>query len=351
MKKTLKRIVLFCGAILLILLIALGVLFQRELRSLTSLKRLDAHPLYQMNYCGDYGFSDFLTQGASNDKEIERFVTQRLLKGLEIDLNIASAGCSAFSASNEKGERIFARNFDFDYAPALLLKTNPTDGYAALSIVNLAFAGYGEGNLPDDGLINRFLTLAGPYLPFDGVNEKGVAMALLAVPHAEPPQEPGRVMLNTTTAIRLVLDRAESVSQALVLLEGYNLYFSGDVECHFLIADAGGDSAIVEFLDGKMCVIRAAESFQVVTNFIVYQGLNVGDGGNEFTRFDTIQTELTNRQGIIGEEDALALLARAKIPGRTQWSAVYNLSTGEVMICMAEHYDTVYRMSLRDGTK
>jgi hypothetical protein len=351
MKRTWKRILLFCGAILLILLIALGVLFQWELRSLISLNRLDAHPLYQMNYRGDYGFSDFLTQGASNDKEIERFVTQKLLKGLKIDLNIASAGCSAFSASNEQGERIFARNFDFDYAPALLLKTDPSDGFAVLSIVNLAFAGYGEGNLPDDGLVNRFLTLAGPYLPFDGVNEKGVAMALLAVPHAEPPQEPGRVMLNTTTAIRLVLDRAESVSQALSLLEDYNLYFSGGVECHFLIADASGDSAIVEFLDGKMCVTRNTDRFQAVTNFIVYQGRNEGEGGDEFVRFDTIQTELEKRQGIISEEGALELLSSAKIPGRTQWSAVYNLSTGEVMICMAEHYDTVYRMSLRDGIK
>jgi hypothetical protein len=348
MKKTWKRIVLFCGAIVLVLLIALCVLFQRELRSLISLKRLDAHPLYQMNYRGDYGFSDFLGVGASNDKEIERFVTQRLLKGLKIDLNIASAGCSAFTARNEKGERIFARNFDFDYAPALLLKTDPADGYAALSIVNLAFAGYGEGNLPDDGLVNRFLTLAGPYLPFDGMNEKGVAMALLAVPHAEPPQEPGRVMLNTTTAIRLVLDRAENVSQALTLLEGYNLYFSGGVECHFLIADADGDSAIVEFLDGNMCVTRTADSFQTVTNFIVYQGMNEGEGGTEFDRFDTIQTELTKRQGIIDEEDALALLSRAKIPGRTQWSAVYNLTTGDVMICMAEQYDTVYRASFAD---
>lgn len=110
---------------------------------------------------------------------------------MEIDLGISSAGCSAFAAQNPEGQRIFARNFDFDDAPAMLLETAPSDGYASVSIVNLAFAGYGEGNLPDASLPNRFLTLAGPYLPFDGMNEMGVAVALLAVPHAEPPKQAG----------------------------------------------------------------------------------------------------------------------------------------------------------------
>jgi hypothetical protein len=348
MKKMLGKIVMICAGILLALLLAAGILFWREIGSLASLKRLEEHPLYQMRYRGDYGFDEFLKQGASNDEEIERYVTKTLLKGLEIDLNIASAGCSAFTAQNEREERIFARNFDFDYAPALLLATGPAEGYASLSVVNLAFAGYGEGNLPDDGLIDRFLTLAGPYLPFDGVNEAGVAMALLAVPHAEPPQGGARVMLNTTTAIRLVLDHAKSVQEALALLDQYNYYFSGGVECHYLIADAGGDSAVVEFLDGKMCVTPIAGNYQVVTNFILYQGLNEGEGGSEFARYNTIESALTASNGVISEEDAMRLLSGSRIPGRTQWSVVYNLATGDATICMAEQYDLANHISLKD---
>lgn len=342
MKKTILVVLLCC----LVSLLAFGALFGRELLSLASLHRVDAHPLYEMRYLGDYGFSEFLRTGAASDEDIERFVMRRLLKGVEIDLNIASAGCSAFTAYNERGERIYARNFDFDYAPALLLRTNPSDGFASIGVVNLAFAGYGEGNLPDEGLFNRFLTLAGPFLPFDGVNEKGVAIALLAVPHAEPPHESGRIVLNTTTLIRLVLDRADSVQQTLDLLDGYTLYFSGGVECHYLISDASGDSAVVEFLDGEMCVTRTEKNYQIATNFILYGGRNEGEGGTEFVRYDTIEAVLSDRQGVISEADAMRLLAQVKIPGRTQWSVVYNLRTGDVAVCMAERYDSVWHTSL-----
>ena len=63
-----------------------------------------------------------------------------------------------------------------------------------------------------------FLTLAAPFLPFDGMNEKGLAIALLAVPEAEAPYNPDKIMLNTTTAIRLVLDKAANVEEAIELL-------------------------------------------------------------------------------------------------------------------------------------
>jgi hypothetical protein len=270
MKKWLRRSLVGILLILLTVLVTLVILFRSELFTLGSLKQVDSHPLYKMTYQGDYGFSDFLKVGAKNDREIEHFIIQRLLKGININLNIASAGCSAFSAWNDQGQRIFARNFDFDPAPALILKTDPSDGFASISIANLAFAGYGGDYLPAPYSISSFLTLAAPYLPFDGMNEKGVAMALLAVPHAEPPIGQDKVMLNTTTMIRLVLDRAQSVDEALALIKEHSLYFSGGVECHYLVSDAAGDSAIVEFLDNDVKVTKTKEKYQAVTNFIVF---------------------------------------------------------------------------------
>jgi hypothetical protein len=199
------------------------------------------------------------------------------------------------------------------------------------------------GNLPDSSLVNRFLTLAGPYLPFDGMNERGVAVALLAVPHAEPPKREGQVTLNTTTAIRLILDHAANVEEAIALLQGYNLYFSGGVECHYLISDAQGNSAIVEFLENDIKVTREDKRHQTVTNFIVYQGLNEGEGSNEFERYDTIENKLVSLNSVIGEEDAMKLLSDVRMPGKTQWSVVYNQSSGEVHLCMDGQYDQVYQ--------
>lgn len=78
--------------------------------------------------------------------------------------------------------------------------------------------------MPDKFSPNSFHTLAAPYLPFDGINEKGVAIALLAVPEAEVSYSADKVTLSTTTAIRLVLDKAANVDEAIDLLKQYNIF-------------------------------------------------------------------------------------------------------------------------------
>ncbi len=346
MKKWLRRALISLLTLLVVVLVVIALLFRNELLTLGSLMQVDSHPLYKMTYQGDYGFTEFMQVGARSDQEIEHFIMNKLLKGIDINLYIASAGCSAFCAWNEQGQRIFARNLDFDTAPALFLKTDPSDGYASVSVANLAFAGYGGNYLPAPYTISSFLTLAAPYLPFDGMNEKGVAMALLAVPHAEPPVSQDKIMLNTTTMIRLVLDQAQSVEGALALIREHSLYFSGEVECHYLVSDASGDSAIVEFLENEVKVTKIEGKYQAVTNFIVFGGRNEGEGGSEFERYDTIVSRLNATDGVITELEAMNLLADVKIPGRTQWSAVYNLATGTVQICMGAKFDKVNSFAL-----
>ena len=232
-KRILKGVIIFF-CIILVCLIGVVILFLPELRSLSSIEKVDDYGMYQMVYYGDYGFDEFLKTGAKDDADIEAFVTKRLLKGLPFDLGVTGDGCTAFVTKNEAGEILFARNFDFEYAPSMQLFTKPKNGYASVSTVNLAFAGYSKDNLLDGMNFDSFLTLAGPYLPFDGMNEKGLTMALLAVPEAHPAVDDTKVTLNTTTSIRLVLDKAATVEEAIDLLKQYNIYFSGDVDCHYI---------------------------------------------------------------------------------------------------------------------
>ncbi|MCX7773899.1 MAG: linear amide C-N hydrolase [Clostridia bacterium] len=347
MKKWLKRMGLGLGALIVLVVVAGIVLFFNEIKTLSSLKKVDSYPFYTMTYSGDYGFDDFLKVGAKTDKDIEKFVTKRLLKGLPINLNITDAGCTAFRAKNSAGDTVFGRNFDFDFAPSLLLKTKPKNGYASISMVNLAFAGYTAENLPKPLGLNSFLTLAAPYLAFDGINEKGVTMALLAVPYAQPPKDPGKITLNTTTAIRLVLDKAASVDEAVQLLKQYNYYFSGKVECHYLIADATGKSVVVEFMDNALQIIEPKKDYQIASNFILYKDMNVGEGYTEFDRYNGVDAKLSETNGVISEKEAMALLAKVQIPDRTQWSVVYNLTSKEADICINKHYERVYHYTLK----
>lgn len=332
MKKKLFKIVMIILVVIVLLLVAVFCIWNKEIRSLLTLEKLDSHPMYQMTYYGDYGFDEFLESGAESDSDIENFVTKRLLKGLPIDLGVTGDGCTAFVTRNENGEVLFCRNFDFDFAPSLQLVTEPNNGYASVSTVNLSFAGYSEEHLPD-GPGSSFLTLASPFLPFDGMNEKGVAMALLAVPEVDYVADPDKVTLNTTTAIRLVLDNADNVEEAVELLKQFNIYFSGGIDCHFLIADASGNSVIVEYYDGGLQTVTTDEAYQIASNFIAYNGLNIGEGYNEFERYDKVNAALKANGGMMNEEQAIDLLAEIGVVDdgidKLQWSVIYNLTTGE----------------------
>lgn len=341
-RKNIKSFFIGIAVVLLVIVIGAIALFRNELRTLFSLERIDEYGAYQMTYYGDYGFDEFLEVGASSDKDIEKFVTKRLLKGMPINLGVTGDGCTAFVTKNEKGEVLYGRNFDFFYAPSLQLYTEPQNGYKSVSTVNLSFAGYSEDFLPDGSLFHKFLTLAAPFLPFDGMNEKGVAIALLAVPEAEPPYDSNKITLNTTTAIRLVLDHASTVEEAVELLRNYNIYFSGDIECHYLIADASGRSVIVEFYDGELQIVEAETDYQIATNFIAYNGLNIGEGFTEFERYDMVEKELSDNNGILNENDVISLLSKVGVQDgevdKLQWSVIYNLTTGDVRLFI--HRDT-----------
>ncbi len=328
MKKKIVRVLIILLAIIVVIAGVLTALFWNELRSLSSLKKVNDYPMYTMTYYGDYGFDDFLKQGAKSDSGIEDFVAARLLKGLPIDLGVTGDGCTAFVTRDDEGDVIFGRNFDFDYTPSMQVRTCPDNGYASISTVNLTFAGYDKDHLPEG--FDSFLALAAPYLPFDGVNEKGVAIALLAVPEAEGPSDTDKITLNTTTAIRLVLDKAATVDEAVGLLKNYNLYFSGDVECHFLIADATGRSVIVEYWDGELRTVETDADYQIASNFIAYDGLNIGEGYSEFDRYDTVEARIEKFDGALPQSEAIQLLCDIGCydgdVDKLQWSVVYDLS-------------------------
>lgn len=352
-KEMKKRVIKITGIVLAVVVLILAVAFgvwNKEIRSLMTLKKVDNHPLYQMTYFGDYGFDEFLKTGAESDGDIERFVTKRLLKGIPIKLGVTGDACTAFVTHNENGDVLFCRNFDFGFSPALQCIADPDGGYSSISTVNLSFAGYSEDNLPD-GISRSYLTLASPFLPFDGMNEKGVAMALLAVPEYDYQVDPNKVTLNTTTAIRLVLDKAANVDEAVELLKQYNIYFSGDVDCHFLIADASGKSVVIEYYDGKLQTVTTDEDYQIASNFIEYKGLNIGEGYTEFDRYDTVKAAIEENGGKLTEEQAIELLAKLGIVDegvdKLQWSVVYNLTTGEGKIFAHRDTDNIIDFSLK----
>lgn len=204
MKKKLKIIGISTLALILALVIGVGGLFFGEIRTLVSFKQLNEHPFYEMTYHADYNLDEFLVNGAATDDDLVSFVTKQVLKGISFDVNPDGA-CSTFVATNLEDENLFGRNFDYVHSIGLIVRTQPKNGYKSISLVNLNHLGLSLENMPTKNLINRVITLAAPYAPLDGMNEKGLAIGVLVIEDGKVHQNTGKVPITTTSAIRMVL--------------------------------------------------------------------------------------------------------------------------------------------------
>ena len=108
----------------------------------------------------------------------------------------------------------------------------------------------------------------------DGVNEAGLAANLLWLVESEyPPLPKGKPGLSVAAWAQYVLDNFSSVAEAVEALkaEPFNVVTSavpGEsrlATLHLSMSDATGDSAIIEYIDGKQ-VIHHDRSYQVMTN-------------------------------------------------------------------------------------
>lgn len=138
-------------------------LWGNEIRSLISMKELsprnDEHldgAVYEMKIAGDYYFDEYLEQGgATNDKDLIQFITDKITKGLiPMSIEESDIACSSFTAAAKDGDRLFGRNYDFSQTNTCLVLTDPGDGrHASISTVDLQFLGIDEkkGSKQPDG--------------------------------------------------------------------------------------------------------------------------------------------------------------------------------------------------------
>ena len=157
-----------------------------EIAILDSLEQVDDYPLYTMRYSGPYTLSSLLHEMPGQQ------LTTVTTNSSTCEINW---GCSLFASLGDEENRLFGRNFDWRFSPALLLFTDPPDGYASVSMVDIEYLGF-EGelsrNLTGLPLEDRRALLDAPYLPFDGMNEKGLAIGMAAVPWQEMPVDAGQ---------------------------------------------------------------------------------------------------------------------------------------------------------------
>lgn len=359
MKKSVKITLIVIAVIILVIILLLAGAWSMFGVMITAANTIQKQEdgLYSMEYEGDYGFDEFLAKGgASSDSEVAAYLTEYLSHGFykaEPDLALGQFGCSTICTSDKDGNTLFGRNYDWEKCSGIIVHTKPEDGYESVSTCALDFLGFGEDYTPDGSMGERMMTLAAVYVPLDGMNEKGLMIAdLIAGDDEVTNQGTDKADLTTTTAIRLLLDKAADVDEAVALLGQYDMNSSIGSAHHLFIADASGKSVAVEYIGGEMVVTDT----NILTNHYLAQA-KYGIGSEQsHKRFDTL-TGYTDSTDMDGIRDMLKSVAQFNFPQdegsyeKTMWSAVYSPSDLTVRFYFNENYEHYYTLTMGDNDK
>ncbi|HIZ41800.1 MAG TPA: linear amide C-N hydrolase [Candidatus Gemmiger excrementigallinarum] len=392
-KRKLKKILLTVLAVVVALVVLAGVgiyaVWHNEIGSVASIEMLrernDDHldgAVYSMHVRGGFYLDDFVAQGGvSNDTDLIQFITDNITHGV-VDLNMTAPeiGCSSFTATAENGDALFARNYDFSKTNAMLVFTDANEGrHASISTVDLQFLGI-DVDQDMTGLMDKVICLAAPYAPLDGVNDAGVSCGIYMTYQGgeetvATSQDTDKPDFTSTTLLRLILDYADNVEEAVEIASSYDLHDSANTSYHYMVADASGKSAILEWTndsavdttdnDGSQRTLKVvyndqdadigeregASSYQIVTNFVLQPGYYEGvpaENKKGADRYDRLYEELQATDGVVADEQAAMDILQSV--GRRSWdnddknsctvhSAVYNLTKKSVLWVTNENYD------------
>lgn len=360
---------------------------QAKLDMIYSLVDLEGNKgrLYEMTYTVDYKLDEALDFGIDGTGTLTKFVVSKLFdqyppasKSMKLSYD---AGCSAFAAPDSKtGNYLMGRNFDFNHfapgtkdrvmIPAIVVHTAPKGGKKSVSLVDGKFVDYNQG-FYNDTQSDLSMLMALPYLLLDGINEDGFAVSVLKLDGLPTRQDSiGKKTIFTTVAMRMCLDHASTVKEAVAMLNKYNMHMDKEkASYHFFMADATGDYAIVEYTDAdtsnyptNMEVLTGNDTLRCVTNFYVSptmagtkHGIVISEHGKK--RYENL------RAGLLGynyrvtptqAKDLLKIVAQGPndsqaSTGFTQWSEVFNLSKKTFSVSILREWDKTFEFGIEQN--
>ena len=386
MKKTVKIIAAVLALLVLSSAVAVYALWHNELASVASFRQIrtrnDPHDdgsVYELHIKGGYYMDELLAQGGvSSESELISFAVEHITKGLiPVSIKNPEIGCSSFTAQTAAGDKLFARNYDMRKTNTCIVHTESGNGrHATISTVDLGLLGM-DADTDVEGLLKKVTCLAAVYAPLDGMNDAGVSCGVYMTYQGDDEdvtatdQNTEKPDMTTTTFLRMVLDYADNLEEAVEIAERYDMHDSAGTSYHYMVADASGRSAILEWVNGtddtdldgasrKLVVTyndqddyigenEGSSSFQWVTNFVIQPGYyDNEDNMKGLDRYQQIYEQLCDTDGIVSDEkaamDVLASVGRRSFKpqnGRhlTIHSAVYNLTQKIVYWVPNENYE------------
>ena len=319
-------------------------------RTMDSLRKYPGENAYEITYYGDYALDELLKCGAVDEWAMLEFQIEHLYEGVRNDfLFQCKHNCSGFTARNAEGDFLLCHNLDNPKKlPGVTLAENTVAG-KTIGLSNLLYYYRFDtewekfDDLTVDKPINRARVLGAPYEMQDGMNEYGLAIVTFTASGTEVETDGKKIPLCYYSLYRAIIDKCKTVSEALAFLEKYTMS-PADNCSHFQIADASGDSVIIEYVGGEMKVLRSDKPWQVCSNFLIYGNPEMEGFGKD--RYLAYQEYLDAHDGIVDEDTAFRLLHENHIPGDENYSVVFNLTKRTAAVEFAPEFAVRHRYQL-----
>ena len=325
--------------------INVNALSEDHTSSLASVKQIDAFPFLSMDYYGD--------------------ANENHLKMLRKAIGIKSNACSTFTSYNEKNEKLLSRNHDWPENPVLILFSHPKNKFSSVSIVDLSLLGYTKKS-NFTSLKDRVNLLYSIFIPMDGMNERDLAIGMMGCMGSD--SKNSNPVVFSTEIIRLVLDNAANVNDAIEIFNKHSIH-NIFVPVHYVVSDSAGNSAIIEYIDGKVEVQELNQNSKALTNFKYYGSMDdiknktneylssgkISDDvfGDSYLRYIKIKQKQIASNGKLNEAESMNLLKDVSMKKKTMygdfytvWSVVYNLSNKKVNVSIGRDYEKIYTFTL-----
>lgn len=255
-------------------------------------------------------------------------------------LPFLSIPCTTFIFQPANGNIYFGRNFDFP-SGAGMVNINQRE------VVKQAFVQPPEKEFRWQSVYGSIsFNQIGREFPYGGMNETGLVIEQMWLNETQYPEMDERHGLTELQWIQYQLDVSATVQDVINSDTLVRISPQSVATLHFLVADAAGNKAVVEYLNGKMKVYTETGLPHPVLANCPYERsldyMNHQETGDEKSfsgwtqnssgRFATVAKMIDNNQQQEPVDFAWSVLDSVSQDGSTQWSIVYGITDRSIFV-------------------
>lgn len=243
--------------------------------------------------------------------------------------------CTTFSFADKNGNIVLGRNFDFPVGT----------GHIEINKRNMRKIAFIKP--PEKALewISKYGSITfnqiGKEFPYGGINEAGLVIEQMWLQETVYPQLDERYGLSALQWIQYQLDNFKSVTDVINSDSLVRISFTSVSSLHFLVADAEGNLATIEYIDGKMIVHQGGNlPYPVLANCTYEHSLKYKESidknenkqfndwtinsSGRFTKAASLIEDYSNEKNIV--DFSFDILDSVAQQNGTQWSIVYDIT-------------------------